>query len=181
VASKMSELQDALNRYGQTSIRNYKIIHPFGETVIEGLGDYLGEIGCVFGVPPAGDWQNNGRDYHDAQFSTYWDGTLKVDAISMGVSIRIPHTKDGGAFWLRVVLAFLIEGNALSVQTGDGCWIKGLPVNRTDRFASCLRRDFRLCERHVRQTRRLFFGGAKWKNRISCFVSYRTYGVISRS
>jgi hypothetical protein len=128
VASKMSELQDALNRYGQTSIRNYKIIHPIGETVIEGLGDYLGEIGCVFGVPPAGDWQNDGRDYHDAKFSTYWDGTLKVDTISMGVSIRIPHTKDGGAFWLRVVLAFLIEGNTLSVQIGDGCWIKGLPV-----------------------------------------------------
>jgi hypothetical protein len=52
VASKMSELQDALNRYGETSIQNYKIIHPVGEKIIEGFGVYLGDSGCVFGVPP---------------------------------------------------------------------------------------------------------------------------------
>lgn len=128
MASKMSELQDALNRYGATSIRNYEIIHPIGEKVIEGFGKYLGEAGCVFGVPPTGDWQSDGRDYRRAKFSTYWEGTLKVDTISMGLSIRIPHTKDSGAFWLRVVLDFLIEENALSVQIGDGSLIKGLPL-----------------------------------------------------
>jgi hypothetical protein len=46
----------------------------------------------------------------------------------MGLSVRIPHTKDSGAFWLRVVLDFLIEGNTLSVQIGDGGSIKGLPL-----------------------------------------------------
>jgi hypothetical protein len=50
--SRMSELQDALNRYGETSIRNYKIIHPIGEKVIEGFSAYLGEAGCVLNVPP---------------------------------------------------------------------------------------------------------------------------------
>lgn len=128
MASKMSELQDALNRYGEMSIRNYKIIHPIGEKVIDGFGAYLGEAGCVFGVPPTGDWQNDGRNYNEAKFSTYWEGTLKVDTISMGLSIRIPHIKDSGAFWLRVVLDFLIEGNTLSVQIGDGDLIKGLPL-----------------------------------------------------
>jgi hypothetical protein len=126
--SKMSELQDAMNRYGDTSIRNYKIIHTIGEKVIEGFGSYLGEAGCVFGVPPSGNWQGDGRDYQDAKFSTYWGGTLKVDVISMGLSVRIPHTKDDGAMSLRVVLGFLIEGNELSVTVDDGRTIKGIPL-----------------------------------------------------
>lgn len=124
----MSELQDALDRYGEASIRNYKIIHPIGEKIIEGFGEYLGDADCVFGVPPIGDWKDDGTEYNDAKFSTYLEGTLKVDIISMGISIRIPHTKDDGAFWLRVVLEFLIEGNTLSVQIGDGGLIKGLPL-----------------------------------------------------
>lgn len=129
IASKMSELQDALNRYGEASIQNYKIIHPIGEKIIEGFGDYLGDSTCVFGVPPAGDWTNDGRDYHDAKFSTYWEGTIKVDTISMGLGIRIPHTKDNGSLSLRVVLDFLIEGNTFSVEIGDGGKVKGLALN----------------------------------------------------
>jgi hypothetical protein len=95
--SKMSELQDALNRCG-----------------------YLGEAGNASGVPPAGDWMSDGRDYRDAKFSTYWEGALKVGTISMGLAVRIPHTKDDGAFYLRVVLDFLVEGHTFSVQIGDG-------------------------------------------------------------
>jgi hypothetical protein len=106
---KMSELQDAMNRYGETSIRNYKIVHPIGEKIIDGFSAYLGESACVFGVPPDGDWQDDGRDYRDAKFSTYWEGTLKVDLISMGLCVRIPHTNDNGKMSLRVVLGFLIK------------------------------------------------------------------------
>jgi hypothetical protein len=124
----MSELQAAMDRYGETSIRNYKIIHPIGERVIEGFGTYLGEAVCVFGVPPDGDWQDDGRDYGDAKFSTYWEGMLKVDIISMGLSVRIPHTKDNGAMSLRVVLGFLVEGNEFSVKVDDGRTIEGLPL-----------------------------------------------------
>jgi hypothetical protein len=124
----MSELQDALNRYGETSIRNYKVIHPIGEKIIDGFGAYLGDSRCVFGAPPSGDWRADGTDYADAKFSTYWEGTLIVGTISMGLAVRIPHTKDDGAFWLRVVLDFTIEGNAISVMVGDGGTISGLPL-----------------------------------------------------
>jgi hypothetical protein len=131
--SKMSELQDALNRYGEASVQNYKIVHPIGEKVIKGFGDYLGEAGCVFGVPPAGDWQNDGRNYNDAKFSTFWEGALKVGTISMGLSVRIPHTKDDGALWLRIVLDFFVEGDAFSVGVGDGGTIKNIPLNNEPR------------------------------------------------
>jgi hypothetical protein len=124
----MSELQDALNRYGEASIRNYKIIHPIGEKVIEGFGAYLGEANCVFGVPPKGDWEPDGCDYRDGKFSTHSEGILKVGTISMGLSIRIPHTKDTGSLWLRIVLDFLVEGNTFSVKIGDGGTIKDLPL-----------------------------------------------------
>jgi hypothetical protein len=126
--SKMSELQDAMNRYGETSIQNYKIVHPIGEKVIEGFGAYLGEADCVFGVPPKGDWQDDGRDYRDAKFSTYWEGTLNLDMISMGLCVRIPHTNDNGKMSLRVVLGFLVRGNELSVKIDDGSIIEGLPL-----------------------------------------------------
>ena len=46
----------------------------------------------------------------------------------MGLGIRIPHTKDSGLLSLRVVLDFLIEGNAFSVDIGDSGTIKGLPL-----------------------------------------------------
>jgi hypothetical protein len=127
--SKMSELQDALNRYGEVSVQNYKIVHPLGEKIIDGFGGYLGEAGNASGVPPAGDWMSDGRDYRDAKFSTYWEGALKVGTISMGLAVRIPHTKDDGAFYLRVVLDFLVEGHTFSVQIGDGKIIGGLPID----------------------------------------------------
>jgi hypothetical protein len=127
--SKMSELQDALNRYGEASVQNYKIVHPLGEMIIDGLGAYLGGAGSVSGVPPAGDWMSDGRDYRDAKFSTYWEGALKVGTISMGLAVRIPHTKDDGAFCMRVVLDFLVEGHTFSVHIGDGKIVSGLPID----------------------------------------------------
>jgi hypothetical protein len=126
--SKMSELQDAMALYGETSVRVRDIIHAVGNNVIEGLPGYLGASrNCVFGVPPAGDWEA-GTDYRGANFSTYRAGMLTVGPISMGLSIKIPHTKDDGSLWMRVVLEFLIEGDFLSVTIGDSSPLKGLPL-----------------------------------------------------
>ena len=132
MTSKMSELQEAMNRYGQTSLRNDQTIHPIGERLIEGFDAYLGVPGCISGVPPTGDWEEPNTDYCDAKFSTYRPGPLAVGPISMGLALRIPHTKDDGAFWMRLVLEFLIEGRTFSVRIGDGKTIGGLPIDRTD-------------------------------------------------
>ena len=131
MTSKMSELQEAMNRYGETSVRNYQTIHPIGEKLIEGFEAYLGVPGCVLGVPPAGDWEER-IDYDSYKFSTIGHGLLIVGPISMGLAVRIPHTKDDGAFWIRVVLEFQIEGRTFSVRIGDGKTIGGLPIDCTD-------------------------------------------------
>ncbi len=44
----------------------------------------------------------------------------------------IPHTKDAGAFWMRVVLEFLIEGRTFSVRRGDGKTVGGLSIDCPD-------------------------------------------------
>jgi len=44
----------------------------------------------------------------------------------------IPHTKDAGAFWMRVVLEFLIEGRTFSVRIGDGKTVGGLSIDCAD-------------------------------------------------
>jgi hypothetical protein len=131
VTSKMSELQEAMNRYGASSVRNYQTVHPIGEKLIEGFGTYLGVAGCVLGVPPTGNWKGD-TDYRSAKFSTYNAGRLSVGPISMGLAVRIPHTKDAGPFWMRVVLEFLIEGSAFSVRIGDGKTVPSLPIDCTD-------------------------------------------------
>jgi hypothetical protein len=127
----MSELQEAMSRYGETSVRNYQTIHPIGEKLIEGFEAYLGVPGRVVGVPPAGDWEER-TNYGSAKFSTFGSGLLSVGPISMGLAVRIPHTKDAGAFWMRVVLEFLIEGRTFSVHIGDGKTVGGLPIDCTD-------------------------------------------------
>ena len=88
--------------------------------------------GCVEGVPPRGEWQEPNTEYLAAKFSTYMDRRFSVGPISMGLAVRIPHTKNEGAFWMRVVLEFLIEGRTFSIRIGDGKTVGGLPIDCTD-------------------------------------------------
>ena len=37
----------------------------------------------------------------------------------MGVAIRIPHSKDEGAYWIRVIVEMEFMGNTISVTVGD--------------------------------------------------------------
>jgi len=85
----------------------------------------------VLGVPPTGDWEER-IDYDSAKFSTFGRGVLIVGPIMMGLAVRIPHTKDDGGLWMRVVLEFQIEGSTFSVRIGDGKTVGGLPIDCTD-------------------------------------------------
>jgi hypothetical protein len=48
--------------------------------------------------------------------------------IQMGVAISIPHSRDDGASWLRVVVQFEMAGDTLSVTVGDGSTMPGFSL-----------------------------------------------------
>lgn len=123
MSPRMVELQNAMNQYGEATVENYRVIHEFGDTLIEKMKAYLGEGAEVMGVPPKDDYRASAGDYRDAKFSTYYNPKLSLAPIQMGLSIGIPHSKDNGVYWPRVVLEFEIEGNSMSMRTGD----KSLP------------------------------------------------------
>jgi hypothetical protein len=131
MTSRMAELQDAMNRYGAASIRNFTVVRALGEKIVAGFGGYLGKPNCVVGVPPSGPWDAE-SDHADASFSFYGADLLTVEPIRMRLAIRIPHTKDGGSFDMRIVLEFAIEGQTWSLGIGDRTPVRGLPVDPTD-------------------------------------------------
>jgi hypothetical protein len=47
VATRMAELQNALSRYGEVSVRNIEIVAALGEKLLERFEDYIGEPDCV--------------------------------------------------------------------------------------------------------------------------------------
>jgi hypothetical protein len=109
------------------------IVRALGEKLLESFEDYIGEPDCVRGVPPTGEWTPDGRDYRFAEFSfDHPRGPLSVGPISMGLALRIPHTKDNGALWMRLVIEFVIEDNTWSVSVGDGTTIPDLPIGTTE-------------------------------------------------
>lgn len=131
LSERMQELQDAMVRYSEMTIKNFETIHAFGDAIVERLPGYLGEGAKVLGVPPVGDYRTNGGDYHGAKFSTYSAGTLTLGPIQMGVAVGIPHSGDNGKFWPRVVVEFEMEGDAITVQVGNGPAIRGVPLSPT--------------------------------------------------
>jgi hypothetical protein len=132
LSERMQELQDAMVRYSELTIKNFRVIHAFGDAIVQRLPTFLGEGAEVIGVPPIGDYRTNGGDYRDEKFSTYSAGTLTLAPIQMGVVVGIPHSKDSGKFWPRVVVEFSMIGDSISVSVGDGpTAVRGVPLPHT--------------------------------------------------
>jgi hypothetical protein len=124
LSERMQELQEAMVRYSEMTVMNYKVIHAFGEAILERLPGFLGEGSHVIGVPPVGDYRTNAGDYSDAKFSSYSAGILTLAPIQMGVVVGIPHRADNGMFWPRVVVEFEMERDVITVRVGDD----GVPI-----------------------------------------------------
>lgn len=118
LSPKMLELQQAMDLYGDTTWRNYEASHKFGNEITDTMGAYLGEGSRVFGVNPEGEWSHDKGDHRDASFSTYHSGYLRIEPIKIGIAIRIPHSKDNGAYWIRVVVEMEFVGDTMKVDVG---------------------------------------------------------------
>ena len=125
---RMLELQSAMDRYGEATVKHLKTIHSFGDAVLLRLTEFLGDGSSVIGVPPVEEFSVNRGDYNDAKFSTYYNKVLSLKPIQMGIAIGIPHSKDDGIYWPRVVVEFEMIGDALSVKVGDDIAMRGFPL-----------------------------------------------------
>lgn len=146
---RVLELQQALNSYGEASVRNYRLLHKFGEEVVYGLAAYLGEGARVHGVPPEGEWRPEAGDYHDAKFSTYHRGLIVIEPILMGVGLRIPHSKDSGGFWMRVVVEMELVREVIAVQIHDGKGVGGISIDYTAQDVERVQEAIFECAREV--------------------------------
>jgi photosystem II stability/assembly factor-like uncharacterized protein len=89
-----------------------------GDAVIAALPAFLGADARVFGVDPFDDnWRPD--NYRDQKYSFHGIGTLEVDAIQMGVAVRIPHINDEGCLWVRVIVNFTPEEGDLGIAVGE--------------------------------------------------------------
>ena len=127
LSERMKALQTAMDSYGQTSIDHFRRIHAFGDEIIDGLCGYLGEGANVKGVPPQGDWELG--DYHGEKFSDFHHRIIGIGPVDMGVAIGIPHLRDEGVLWLRIVVTIGIEENEFSVGIADEPFIRGIPFD----------------------------------------------------
>jgi hypothetical protein len=117
LSDRMAELQAAMNQYGDTTVRNYFLIHKLGDAILHSLKDFLGDGAAVLGVRPDGEWK--AVDYRGGKFSTHYSEIIQVEPIQMGVAICIPHSKDDGEYWIRVVVDFDVEGDEVAIRIGD--------------------------------------------------------------
>jgi len=111
LSERMLVLQDAMEKYSEITIKNYRFIHAFGDAIIERLPGYLGEGSQVLGVAPNGEYRVSSGDYADAKFSTYSTNVLKLEPIQMGVAVGIPHAEGDKRIRLYLVSRQIVYRN----------------------------------------------------------------------
>ncbi len=119
--TRMQQLQEAVRRYGQSSIDNNRLVRSCGEALIYHFRSYLGsEPDAVLGVPPRGSWDPESVDYGDEKFSFFGAAMLQITPVEMGLSVRIPNLHDEGELWVRVVVTIEVSDGQFVVAVGDG-------------------------------------------------------------
>ncbi|WP_338828318.1 hypothetical protein [Bradyrhizobium sp. 27S5] len=149
LGARILELQQAMSAYGETAARHYLALHEFGDALVAHFPAYLGEGATVLGVPPESGWALGRGDYRDAKFSSFKRGSIVIEPILMGVAIRVPHARDPGGTWLRIVVEMELKGDTIAVQVYDGKNVGGIDVNYTDRDLQRVQEAIFECARDV--------------------------------
>jgi len=115
--ARLHALAEAITRFGETSGLARRRVKQLGDELTEAFRAYLGEEARVYAVPPMGKWDP--ATYFDQAFSYHGRHLLGVEPIKMGLAVCIPHIKDDGAMWVRIVLTFELHRNEVVVTVGD--------------------------------------------------------------
>lgn len=112
--SRLSNIWEAAETYGQRSFDNYVQIRSAAETIRDLLCVWLhkGDEPCVYLVPPEGPFQ--AENYQSGAFSVSGTGYLPLKPISFGLAVRISESKD----YMRLQMHCQKEGELMKISIG---------------------------------------------------------------
>ncbi len=113
--TRLSQIWNAANIYGERSFDNYAQIRSLAETLRDLLCVWLhpGDDPCVFLVPPEGPFQ--AQNYQSGAFSVSGQGYLPLKPISFGLAVRISEDKD----YMRLKLHCQKAGQLMKISIGE--------------------------------------------------------------
>lgn len=126
--TRLSQIWDAANIYGERSFDNYAQIRSLAETLRDLLCVWLHpeDDPCVFLVPPEGPFQ--AQNYQSGAFSVSGQGYLPLKPISFGLAVRISEDKD----YMRLKLHCQKAGQLMKISIGEESPISvDLPLDET--------------------------------------------------
>lgn len=109
------QLKAAVHDYGEAAMENLLRCRAFGRAVVAGLPGYLGaDEACVSAVPAGGQF-DPAKDYGDGAFSFAGEPVIRLEPITFGVCVTVPHEEDSGSLWLRTGIRLEITGDTFDV------------------------------------------------------------------
>ena len=104
------QLKAAVHDYGEAAMENFLRCRAFGHAVVEGFAAYLGsDETCVSAVPASGPFDPS-KTYGDAAFSFDPSQVIRLEPITFGVCVIVPHEEDSGSLWLRTGIRVEVTG-----------------------------------------------------------------------
>lgn len=112
---KFEELKTAIRDYGQAAFQNLMKCRALGDAIASGFHVFEGcPAENVAAVPAEGAFDPR-KDYGDEAYSYAGREVIILEPVRFGLSLIVGNAEDGGALWLRTVIAAEIIGESFDV------------------------------------------------------------------
>lgn len=122
------ELREAISDYGEAAMENLVRCRALGKAIAAGFHAYLGADEQSVTVVPAEGQFDPRKEYGDEAFSFAATPVIRLEPISVGVCLTVPHEEDSGKLWLRVPLKLAVSGGSFDVFAGHQPLVR-VPLN----------------------------------------------------
>ena len=128
------QLKSAVHDYGEAAMENFLRCRAFGLGVVEGFAAFLGcEPSCVSAVPATGPF-DPAKTYGDEAFSFDPNQVIRLEPITFGVCVIVPHEEDSGSLWLRTGVRVEVTGETFDVFVANQPLVR-VPLEFEDELA----------------------------------------------
>ncbi|MBB4659044.1 hypothetical protein [Parvularcula dongshanensis] len=127
------QLRAAIHDYGDAAMENFLRSRAFGLAVVEGFAAYLGcDPSCVSAVPAEGPF-DPAKDYGDQAFGFDPAKVIRLEPVTFGVCVTVPHEEDSGSLWLRTGVRVEVTGDTFDVFVANQPMIR-VPLEFEDQL-----------------------------------------------